>query len=300
MHFTPSKVDFTPRKIHFAPGKKKFPGRKVRQKRIYKREEQTPMSIPLLSYPTPTAFTAFTTTRPGGVSTEKYAEMNLSHYCGDAPEHVTENRRLLAEQLGLNTASLIVPRQVHGTEIRAIDSTYLSLAPEAQAAFLEGVDGLVTDLPRVCIGISTADCVPVLLYDVRRKAVAAVHAGWRGTVAGIAAKGVHTLAATYHSQPDDLHALIGPSISQEAFEVGEEVFQAFADAGFPMEKIAVKKEKWHLDLWAANCLQLEAEGLPLEHIAVSGICTFSHADTYFSARRLGISSGRLYSGIFRK
>lgn len=254
----------------------------------------------LLSYPTPPEVRAFTTTREGGVSTGHYGTMNISHYCGDLPEHVTENRRRLAEELGIAPERLIVPRQVHDDIVRPVGDDYFALPAEERAAYLEGVDAVMTDLRGVCLGVSTADCVPVLLYDTARGVVAAAHAGWRGTVKRIVEKTVRAMEATYGSAPADLHAVIGPSISPDAFEVGDEVYDAFSAAGFPMNEIAQRRRKWHIDLWAANYLQLEALGLPAEHIAVSGICTYSNPDTYFSARRLGIESGRLYSGIVRK
>lgn len=254
----------------------------------------------LLSYPTPSELCAFTTTREGGVSTGHYGTMNISHYCGDLPEHVSENRRRLALELGIPTERLIVPRQVHDDIVRPVDDEYFALTAEERAARLEGVDAVITNLRGVCLGISTADCVPVLLYDSATGAVAASHAGWRGTVKRIVEKTIRAMEATYGSMPADLHAIIGPSISPAAFEVGDEVYDAFRDAGFPMDEIAQRHRKWHIDLWAANYLQLEALGLPAEHIIVSGICTFSNPDTYFSARRLGINSGRLYTGILRK
>lgn len=151
------------------------------------------MSPQLLSYATPAPFTAFTTTRHGGVSTGNYAEMNISHYCGDTQANVTENRRRLANELGIAPQRLIVPRQVHGTEIRVIDNGFFEKTDTEQADCLEGTDALITDLANVCIGVSTADCIPVLLYDVKTKALAAVHAGWRGTVKNIAGKAVRAL-----------------------------------------------------------------------------------------------------------
>ena len=95
-------------------------------------------------------------------------------------------------------------------------------------------------------------------------------------------------------------ACIGPSISLESFEVGDEVYDAFAKAGFDMDRIAKKYEKWHLDLWEANRLQLLAQGVWLEHIEVSGICTYQQHENFFSARRLGIKSGRILSGVMLK
>ena len=135
------------------------------------------------------------------------------------------------------------------------------------------------------------DCIPVLLYDTRRRLVAAAHAGWRGTVARIVQKTLCEMG----SSPADLHAIIGPGISQAAFEVGDEVYDAFRDAGFPMERIAVRETKWHIDLWDANRWLLEEAGV--QDIHVAGLCTMQLPDRFYSARREGIQTGRNLNGI---
>ena len=146
---------------------------------------------------------------------------------------------------------------------------------------------------RVCV--STADCIPVLLHDPRHHAVAAIHAGWRGTVARIVRQTVQAMQARLGTQAADLRAVIGPGISLQAFEVGQEVYDAFLAAGFPMESIAVQRDKWHIDLWEANRLQLKEAGV--QDIQIAGVCTYTHPDLYYSARRLGIQAGRILNGI---
>jgi hypothetical protein len=138
---------------------------------------------------------------------------------------------------------------------------------------------------------------PIIIYDPEHHAAAVAHAGWRGTVARIAEKTVAKMQTVYHSRPHMMRAVIGPCITVKNFEVGDEVYEAFADAGFPMSQIALRQEKWHIDLPLCNQLQLSSAGIPAEQIVQSGICTFDHCDQYFSARRLGIRSGRIYSGI---
>jgi YfiH family protein len=162
---------------------------------------------------------------------------------------------------------------------------------------LQDVDAVVTDLKGYCLCVSTADCVPVLLYDKEKKVIAAVHAGWRGTVGRIVEKTLELMKAEYGTKGEDIVACIGPSISLEAFEVGDEVYAAFVEAGFDMSRIARRYEKWHLDLWEANRLQLLSQDVKEENIEVAGICTYNHCDDFFSARRLGIKSGRILSGI---
>ena len=162
---------------------------------------------------------------------------------------------------------------------------------------LEEVDALVTHLPGFCICVSTADCIPVLLYDKEKQVVAAVHAGWRGTVGRIVENTLQVMKKVYNSDGKDIIACIGPGISLDSFEVGDEVYQAFEDAGFDMPRISRKENKWHIDLWEANRLQLLECGVCEENIEVAGVCTFQSYDMFFSARRMGIHSGRILSGI---
>lgn len=242
--------------------------------------------------------TAFSTTRHGGASKGLYGELNLNSYCGDEPQDVEKNRAALCHLLNIPTeGSLIIPHQVHATETRIIDNHLLQLPTEERQQLLEGVDAVMTNVEDVCIGVSTADCIPILLYDPIHHCAAAIHAGWRGTVKRIAEKTALLMAETYHSEFAQIKAVIGPGISLKNFEVGNEVYDAFAEASFPMEKIATRQEKWHIDLPMCNRLQLEQLGIPKESIYDSGICTFSNHNDYFSARRLGISSGRIYTGI---
>lgn len=258
----------------------------------------------LLKYEFNDELKAFSTTRDGGVSKGAYASFNINHYCGDSETDIKQNRRLLCDELHITDDVLIMPHQVHDTEIQVIDQGFMSLPPEKRREALEGVDGLVTSLKGVCIGVSTADCVPVLLYNKEYHIAAAVHAGWRGTVARIVQIALKAIEEHYNVPPQKISAIIGPSIALKSFEVGDEVFELFQKAGFPMSMIAEKfpakapyTVKWHIDLWEANCLQLLESGMDREHIYVSGIDTYSRADKFFSARKLGINSGRIFTGI---
>lgn len=255
------------------------------------------MKPQLFLYDTPDGVVAFSTTRYGGVSKGNYASLNINGYCGDAKEDVAENRRLLCMSLNLSDEShLVIPHQTHGTTVLTVDKTFLSLDEEQRQQRLEGIDAVITNVPQICIGVSTADCIPIIIYDVVHHAAAAIHAGWRGTVARIVKKAVAALQAAYGSQPFELQAWIGPGISLKNFEVGQEVYDQFAEAGFQMERIAMKYEKWHIDLPMCNRMQLEEAGVPLQSIRQMAVCTYDQTDDYFSARRLGINSGRIYTG----
>lgn len=243
---------------------------------------------------------AFSTTRHGGVGEGNYASFNINPYCGDTAEHVVANRQLLAAELSVDERRIILPHQTHGIATRIIDSEFLALPESARIAQLEGIDALLTDVSGVCIGVSTADCIPVALYDADHHAVAAVHAGWRGTLARIVMKTIADMRLAYHTDPKRLKAVIGPGISRKNFEVGDEVYDAFKDAAFDMASITSREEKWHIDLPLCNRLQLLQAGVAEENIVLSGVCTFDSVDDYFSARRLGTSSGRIYTGIMCK
>ena len=241
--------------------------------------------------------TAFSTTRHGGYSQGNYGELNVNLFCGDDPEAIAKNRRLLCQKLAVAEDRLIMPHQVHTTAITQIGKTFFLLSEDIRKQVLEGIDALITNIKHVCIGVSTADCIPIIIYDPEHHAAGVVHSGWRGTVANITGGVVTSMQMAYHSKPELLKAVIGPSISLKNFEVGDEVHEAFADAGYPMQQISQKQEKWHIDLTRCCRLQLEATGIKPENIEESGICTYDHVEDFFSARRLGTASGRILTGI---
>lgn len=255
---------------------------------------------------------AFSTTRHGGVSEGNYASLNINEYCGDSKANTDANRLLLANELGIDTNQIIMPHQTHGVESRIIGEEFATLPDGVKKMLLEGVDAVMTNIPGMCIGVSTADCIPVLLYDEEHHAAAAIHAGWRGTQARIVHKAVQEMRMAYQTDPTKLKAVIGPGISLDNFEVGDEVYAAFEQAAFDMSAIAEKRikrnpnaddpakafeRKWHINLPLANIQMLTHNGVDEANIINTGICTFDNADNYFSARRLGIESGRIYTGI---
>lgn len=244
--------------------------------------------------------TAFSTTRHGGASQGAYAQFNINHYCGDDEAHIATNRQTLATLLGIDTEDIVLPHQTHGTEVLLISEAWHARPQADRQRELEGIDAVMTAQLGLCIGVSTADCIPILLHDPAHGAVAAIHAGWRGTVGRIAGKTVEAMRQAFATRPEALRAVIGPGISREAFEVGDEVYEQFVQAGFDMAHIAERRDRWHLDLPRCNQLQLIEAGVPTNQICPSGICTYRQADDYFSARRLGIASGRIYNGILLK
>lgn len=186
---------------------------------------------------------------------------------------------------------IVLPVQTHSCNVAVVRGSLMDY-PDT--------DALVTDKAGVMIGIRTADCVPVLLYDDVRHVVAAVHAGWRGTVGGITHRAVDVMVSEFGCHPVDIHAIIGPSISPEVFEVGDEVVEQFMLAGFPDDIVLHNYSKPHIDLWRANQWLLTEAGVPAEQIEVAGLCTYTNTNRFFSARREGITTGRLVSGIMVK
>ena len=265
----------------------------------------------LLTYDLGPDIVAFSTKRRGHqpVALQKpdspYAAFNINRYCGDDAEHVARNRAALCHFLGIADEQLVMPHQNHHTCVARIGKDFFAMDADGRQAALEGVDALMTDMADVCIGVSTADCIPILISDAAHHAVCAVHAGWRGTVGRIAEQAVAAMTHAYGSRPAELRAQIGPGISLGSFEVGQEVYDAFAHAGFAMDGISHRYparengegEKWHIDLPACNRQQLLACGLKPEAVADCGICTYQEHEQFFSARRLGISSGRIFTGI---
>lgn len=240
---------------------------------------------------------AFSTTRHGGCSEGNYAAFNINRYCGDSEMHIGMNRMLLCRQLHIDERHLVVPHQVHADVVRAVDADYPLLADEERLQLVEGVDAVMTNASGLCVGVSTADCIPVLLHDGEHHAVCAVHAGWRGTVARIVVKAVEAMGRAYATRPEHVAAVVGPGISRACFEVGDEVYRQFAEVGFDMAPISEHREKWHIDLPECNRRQLLDVGVPDGQIHLSGICTYTRFNDFFSARRMGIDSGRIYNGI---
>ena len=219
----------------------------------------------LASYP---GISCFVTTRHGGCSQGNYASLNCTPYTGDEAEAVRRNQEIVCSSLPQRPQELVIPFQTHGTKALVINGTYLHATAEERHSMLQGIDALITREPGCCICISTADCIPILLYDRKNAVIAAVHAGWRGTLS--------------------------------AFEVGDEVYEAFRKNGFQMDYISEWKpatHKYHIDLWAANRLQLLDFGVPSAQVETANICTFTQYEEFFSARRMGIKSGRILSGI---
>ena len=214
-------------------------------------------------------------------------------FTGDSSEDYADYRRELAESLGLNEAQFIFPRQTHSNHVVVVQES-------TEAAEVQDTDALVTNERGVCICVQTADCVPVMIYDPGRKVVAAIHAGWRGTVGKIVEKTVKKMQDVFQSDPAELLAGIGPSISTLNYEVGEEVIRAVQE-NFPNHDqllLPSKNEgKAYFDLWKANQFLLVGAGLSAQNVEIMNLCSYGEEGDFFSARRDGAQTGRMVSGI---
>jgi YfiH family protein len=200
----------------------------------------------------------------------------------------------LSEVTGIEKHRFIIPLQTHSTNIKIVQSLNENFFPET--------DALVTNQPGICLNVQTADCVPVFLYDPKLRAIAIIHAGWRGTVGQIVLKTVGTLVEEYNSSPENIVAVIGPSISPVVYEVGEEVISE-VEKNIPSANevySSISPQKALLNLWAANRNLLLEAGLKPANIEISGYCTFTDKEKFYSARRDGRHTGRQISGIMLK
>jgi len=207
--------------------------------------------------------------------------MNVSFRVGDRDANVRENRQRFMGSLGITEDHLATPRQIHSATVCAVDGP----------GQLPDCDGLTTNVPGVVLSVTVADCLAILLADPARGVVGAVHAGWRGTASGIAARAVELLQRQYGVVPADLVAYLGPSARACCYEVGEDVASLFDAA------VARRDQKFYLDLAIANERELTRCGVSPGNIETSPDCTISHPELYHSYRRDGGRSGRMMAVI---
>ena len=227
---------------------------------------------------------AFTTTKQS-------FETENPRFTGDSENVYENNRILLAEKLMIKSEQLVFPRQTHTNCVADI-----SAIPNFE---IKETDALVTNKNGICLCVQTADCVPVLLFDPVNNVIAAIHAGWRGTVKLISEVAIQKMKNKFGSSPKNILAAIGPSIGPEIYEIGDEVVNEVKKSIPNPDKILFQTEsgKYHLNLWEANRQVLLKNGLSKKNIEILGECSYSQTSKYFSARKEGIETGRMVSGI---
>jgi YfiH family protein len=226
--------------------------------------------------------------RRGGVSRGDFAELNLSFRVGDAPAAVRENWRRVTDMFA-SVVQVVTMRQVHGTRVTVV--------PDGRTDPGEA-DGMVTRSRGVALGVLTADCVPILLAVPLRRTVAAIHAGWRGTVAGIAPRAVAYLAEQFDVTPAEILAALGPAIGGCCYEVDHDIVDELQQHWGAMPEAIVRqgRAKARLDLRRANAGLLTRAGVRPAAITTVGPCTQCSTSEYFSYRGRRAATGRPTTG----
>lgn len=224
--------------------------------------------------------------REGGISPAPFNSMNLGLSVKDDEKNVLKNRELFFGSLGIELSQLAIVHQVHGNKILVV----------TEPGKKDGYDAQITNVPGVFLVISIADCTPVLIHDTKNNAVAAIHAGWRGTVGKIVNNALQLMRENYGTEGKDCKAFIGACISYENFEVGAEVAENF-DSSF--KRFDDQKQKWFVDLKKANCQQLLDFSVLPENIEISDLCTVKNNNTLFSHRKEKGVTGRMMAVIGR-
>lgn len=228
-------------------------------------------------------------TRHGGVSPAPFDSLNLGGTLGDDVNAVTRNHHLIYDALNLDPARTVTVWMVHGAD------TVMAQQPVQGRRWLAQADAIITDQPGLALVMRYGDCTPILAYDPRRRAIGIAHAGWQGTVKGMAYNLIRAMQQAYGSRPADILTGIGPSISVDRYQVGEEVVAA-ARAHFGTVDDLFRRDPAdgtaYFDMWRANARDLQRAGVRPEHIEVSGICTATRTDEFYSHRAEKGRTGR--------
>jgi YfiH family protein len=237
-------------------------------------------------YTKPKIFTTFPkllaieTTRQGGFSAKPYASLNLGLNSGEELENINKNRLLLFNELQIRPSRVASANQIHSDGIRRV----------TRCRLYDGYDALITNNVNTYLTITMADCTPILIYDPVNQAVAAIHAGWKGTVKDIAAKTLQRMQVEFKTNPTNCFAYVGTCIDGKNFEVGPEVAQQFA---LEFKTLDSTKKKFFVDLKKANTAQLIKCGIPEKQIEVSPFSTVEDNKDYFSFRKEKGKTGRM-------
>lgn len=237
---------------------------------------------------------AFFSTRRGGVSAGPYASLNLGFGTGDSPRRVLENRRRLAEALELPLERWVAGQQVHGCRVAVVGPEDAGKGAASPDDALPATDGLVTASPGLVLTGYFADCVPLLFFSPAARAVGVVHAGWRGTVAGIAELALRVMEEALGADRKELWAAVGPCIGPCCYTVGEEVAAGLAKLLGPeaCRALVSAESRWRADLGEANATLLRRSGIREERIVVFPACTACRHEEFFSFRRAQGVTGR--------
>jgi polyphenol oxidase len=233
--------------------------------------------------------------RQGGVSAKPYDSLNLALSVGDDPTAVMANRERLCQAIGVELDTMTVAQLVQGTHIEVVTSNSKGLSATERARRFVDTDGLLTNLPDVPLFVLVADCAALSFFDPVRQVIGLGHAGWRGTVGGMARKMVEAMNAAFDCNPSELLVGISPSIGPCCYQVREDVVAAFHEAFSDQAETFFMQQpdgSIHLDMWKALTCQLRSSGIGEEHIELAGICTACHTDVFYSNRAEEGKTGR--------
>lgn len=225
-------------------------------------------------------------------------DLNISFSSSGIADKVIDNRKVLAEAAEIPYNSFVMQEQVHGNKVYSVSRDDLGKGLYDQKNALHKTDAMITNEKGICLFLFAADCVPILLYDHKNKIIAAVHAGWKGTVQKIVTKTIQKMKAEYASKAKNIIACLGPSISVNNYEIGEEVIREVENSFGTKGDFLLynpKTKKHHFDLWHSNIFLLSEEGLSSNNIQNASMCTYDNSDLFFSARKK--NTGRFAAGI---
>lgn len=261
--------------------------------------DEVEKKTPYLEYPlfqeTGIVTSAFST-RLGGVSEGYYSSLNLSFDRGDDPARVLENFKRIGASMGVNVEDMVLSKQTHTTNVRVVTAEDKGKGVMRERNYTD-VDGMITNVPGICLVTSYADCVPLYFVDPVKKAIGLSHSGWRGTVGKIGKNTVQLMQENFGSKPEDLLAAVGPSVCMDCYEVSEDVIEQFKETFEKKywEDLFYKKEngKYQLNLWKANELIFLESGILPEHMAITNVCTHCNSKILYSHRTMGNNRGNL-------
>lgn len=235
-------------------------------------------------------------TRHGGKSDFPYQSLNLGLYTQDDPKHVIENRHLFVKNFGIQADEVVSLHFIHSNKVVEVHKTDRGKGFLSKDTAVADADGMVTNEERVALFVTFADCVPILFYDPIHRAIGACHAGWRGTVEGVAMETLRAMKEKFSTNAEDVLVTVGPAIDPAHFQVGEDVAEAVRVHSQRPEKLLKPQAdgKYLFNIWQANVDQLKSCGVLGDHITVIDLSTFSRDDLFFShRRRLGGEVGRM-------
>ena len=261
--------------------------------------DEVEKKTPYLEYPlfqeTGIVTSAFST-RLGGVSEGYYSSLNLSFDRGDDPARVLENFKRIGASMGVAVEDMVLSKQTHTTNVRVVTKEDKGKGVIRKRNYTD-VDGMITNVPGICLVTSYADCVPLYFVDPVKKAIGLSHSGWRGTVGKIGKNTVQLMQENFGSKPEDLLAAVGPSVCMDCYEVSEDVIEQFKEVFEKKywEDLFYKKEngKYQLNLWKANELIFLESGILPEHMAITNVCTHCNSKILYSHRTMGNNRGNL-------